>query len=133
MIRRLTLSLIFAVAASLTIGCGSGGGAVKVAGDVSFRGQPVDQGEIIFTTTDGQQSIATPIQNGKYELQVPTGAHQVRITAYRPVPGKVDRSNPGQETPVVEMYIPDQYNARTTLEARVDSPTNELHFPLGQG
>ena len=127
----LPITAAFAVLSLIaTVGCGSSGGPVTIAGDVSFKGQPIEKGEIIFTPTDGQQSVASTIENGRYEAQVPPGAHQVRISGYRDVPGKFDRSNPGEETPIVEMYIPDQYNARSKLEARVESSTDKLDFPL---
>lgn len=131
MIQRITAALAVLMLVAAT-GCG-GGGDVKVAGDVSFKGEPVPKGEIIFSPSDGGQSVAAAIENGRYEMQVPLGQHQVRITGYRDVPGKFDRSNPGQETPIVEMYIPDQYNAKTTLDASVDSSTDQLDFPLEQG
>lgn len=132
MLVKLAANLALLMLILALVGCGSSTGALKVAGAVSFKGQPVENGEIIFTTRDGQQSVATRIENGKYQAKVPAGAHQVRITAYREVPGKVDRSNPGQETPIIEMYIPEEYNARTKLEARVEAPTADLHFELGQ-
>ena len=119
-------ALLLLVAA---MGCGNGG-VVQVAGNVTYQGEPVPQGEIIFSPADGGQTVAAPIAAGRYEVQLPPGSHQVRISGYRDVPGKVDRSNPGQETPIIEMYIPDQYNARTTLDADVDSSTDELDFPL---
>ena len=130
MFQRISAAFLLLTLAAAT-GCGSGG-AVKLAGDVSFKGQPVENGEIIFTPTDGQQSIATPIENGRYQIEVPLGSHKVQISGYREVPGKFDRSNPGQEEPIVEMYIPDQYNARSTLEASVDGSTDKLDFALGQ-
>jgi len=128
MTNRITATLAACLIA-IAAGCGTDG-IVKVAGDVSFKGQPIEKGEIIFTSTDGKQSIASAIANGRYEAEVPPGSHKVQISAYRDVPGKVDRSNPGEEVPIVEMYIPSQYNARTSLEARIDSNTDQLNFPL---
>jgi len=122
-------AIVAACLIAIVAGCG-GGGLVKVAGNVSFQGQPVDNGEIIFTTSDDKQSVAAPIVNGRYEVQLSRGTHKVRISAYREVPGKVDRSNPGQETPVVEMYIPPQYNSKSTLEKQIDGSTDQLDFPL---
>lgn len=115
-------------------GCGERDGQVPVAGTVTFQGQPVPSGEIIFTPA-GQvaASVATKIEAGKYDLRLPEGRQQVRITAYREVPGKFDTSNPGEQTPMVEMYIPPQYNDQTTLEVTVDGVTKTHDFTLGGG
>jgi hypothetical protein len=132
-ISKQVLSLLAVVLCAL-VGCGSGNNAVKVTGAVSYDGQPVEKGEIIFTPADGSgQSAASKIENGEYQCQVPPGTHKVRITAYREVPGQMDRSNPGVEVPVVEMYIPDQYNASTTLEVTVDSSKAKHDFALAKG
>jgi hypothetical protein len=114
------------------VGCGARDGQIPVAGSVTFQGQPVVSGEIIFTpATEVAASVATRIEGGKYEIRVPEGRKQVRITAYREVPGKFDTSNPGEQTPMVEMYIPPQYNDKTTLEVTVDGSTNTHDFTLG--
>lgn len=114
------------------VGCGPSTGGIPVAGAVTFQGQPLPSGEIVFTPADGQQaSVAAKIENGKYSVQVPSGRSQVRITAYREVPGKVDLSNPGEQAPVVEMYIPPKYNDQTKLEVTVDRSNKSHDFALG--
>lgn len=128
-----TFAILLSLICLAAVGCGSAGEGVLVAGAVTYNGQPIDQGEIIFTPAESSKpSVAGQIAAGKYECQIPPGRNQVRITAYREVPGKVDRSNPGEESPVVEMYLPDQYNARSTLEVSVDQPNAALDFPLGK-
>jgi hypothetical protein len=114
------------------VGCEAGGGAVPVSGTVTFQGEPVKQGEIIFTPADGATpSVAEKIVDGKYALSVPKGRSQVKITGYRDT-GKVDTSNPGQETPIIEMYIPEEYNSKSTLEVTVEKADSDLNFPLGK-
>lgn len=131
-VSKLVLSLM-AVALFALAGCGASSNTIKVEGAVTFDGQPVEKGEIIFTpANDAGQSAASKIENGKYQCQVPPGTHKVRITAYREVPGQVDRSNPGVEVPVVEMYIPDQYNAKSTLEVTVNSSQAKHDFTLSK-
>lgn len=131
-LRSFLLALSIAAVSLTAGGCGNSSGSVHVTGVVTFQGQPVESGEIIFTPQeDGQPSAAGKIEQGKYECQVPAGPSSVRITAYRPVPGKFDTSNPGEKTPVVEMYIPAKYNDRTTLEVTVDRASPTLDFKLG--
>ena len=132
-----TLYFLCATAWALIVmaatGCGSSDGNIPVSGEVTFQGQPVPTGEIVFTPAGATAaSVAGKIENGKYECRVPEGRSQVRITAYREVPGKVDLSNPGEQAPVVEMYIPPQYNANTKLEVTVDGSTAQHDFPLGK-
>jgi hypothetical protein len=132
-----TISCLYVAAFGLIVmaatGCGSSDGNVPVSGEVTFQGQPVPAGEIVFTPSGATAaSVAGKIENGKYECRVPEGRSQVRITAYREVPGKVDLSNPGEQAPMVEMYIPPEYNANTKLEVTVGGSTAEHDFPLGK-
>jgi hypothetical protein len=120
-------------AACLAIaGCGTSEGGVQLSGAVTFQGQPVPTGEIVFTPTSGDQpSAAGKIEQGKFRCQVPTGPSIVRITAYREVPGKFDTSNPGETNPVIEMYIPPKYNSASQLEVTVDGSNPAVDFDLG--
>lgn len=130
-IHRLLLALTIAAVSLATAGCGGGSGDVGVTGTVTFQGQPVEAGEIVFTPKTGDQtSAAGKIVQGKYECQVPAGPSVVRITAYRNVPGKFDMSNPGEKTPVVEMYIPAKYNTQSTLEVTIDRSKSTQDFKL---
>jgi hypothetical protein len=63
------------VAACLTFaGCGSSEGGVQLSGAVTFQGQPVPAGEIVFTPKSGDQpSAAGKIEQGKFKCQVPAG------------------------------------------------------------
>jgi hypothetical protein len=133
MIRWNSLAAVVAAAVGIAaVGCGVSADGVKVAGEVTFQGQPVPAGEIVFTPASlDKQSVAGKIENGKYECRVPTGRSQVRITAYREVPGKVDTSNPGETAPLVEMYIPPEYNANSKLEVSVDASNTKHDFALG--
>ena len=111
-------------------GCGSSG-TVKVTGQVSFQNQPITEGEILFTPTDGKTgSVAAKIAQGKFTCEVPMGPQQVSVTAFREVPGKFDLSNPGQQNPLLEMYIPPQFNSKTELRAEISSASKELEFKL---
>lgn len=129
--KKVCIGALLLLAVALT-GCGQGGsGGVPVEGNVTFQDTAVDNGEIVFTPADGQTgSVATKITAGKYACEIPAGKSQVRITAYREVPGQFDHSNPGQPAPLIEMYIPDEYNARSTLEVTVDSAKKDLDFKL---
>ena len=125
-----------ALAACLALaaaGCGRGEGLelYPVSGTVTFNGEPVKDGRIQFKMAGpGGRSYSAPIADGTYELEAEAGEAAVEITASRIVPGKVDRSNPGSEEPVGEMYIPKKYNAATTLKANVKEGSNDIPFEL---
>jgi hypothetical protein len=114
-------------------GCGSRGVTlVRVSGTVTFDGEPVKTGEILFRAADGAvPSHAGPIVAGRYQARVSPGTKRVEIIATRP-PAKVveNPSGSGEPTPV-EMYVPDHYNARSMLTADVTAAgPNVFDFQL---
>ena len=106
----------------LSLGCSSGttGPAeYPVTGTVTLDGKPVESGRILFRKVgDGDRAYGGEITNGNYSFTSEPGKVKVEITASRIIPGKFDNSN-GTPEPVGEMYIPKQYNSKTTLEAEV--------------
>lgn len=130
---RLAISTSLSIGAPclFATGCGFDSKTVSVNGSVVYQEQPIASGEIIFTPADGQgASVAGKIEQGKYSCTVPTGENIVRVTAYREVPGKFDLSNPGQKNPLIEMYIPPQFNSQSQLRAEVKSDSRQLDFKL---
>jgi hypothetical protein len=111
-------------------GCGKRGPALyKVVGTVQWKGEPVEQGNIIFEPFDREtHPQAAKIVGGKYQLRIGAGKMKVQIFASREQPGKI---NPDMNTPVLEHYIPPEYNRRTTLEAEVlPQDDNNISFDL---
>lgn len=104
----------------------SGPKTVDVTGTVSLDGTPVDEGQIYFRADDGGATCSAPIREGKYECKVTPGAKKIEIIGYRIVPGKFEEVNPGEKTPVKEMYIPKQYNSKTTLTLSVGEDKDKM-------
>lgn len=129
---RLNAWLLLVALCLVTIGCGGGSDKQSVSGTVTFDGQPVPEGEIIFRPADNKgQSDAGRINDGKFSFQSTPGAKKVSITGMRDVPGKFDDSNPGSpKTPVRESFIPEKYNSRTELTAEVGAGSREFQFDL---
>jgi hypothetical protein len=102
-----------------------------VSGTVTFDGKPVESGRILFRKIgDGDRAYGGEITNGAYSFTSEAGKVKVEITASRLIPGKFDNSN-GTPEPVGEMYIPKQYNSKSTLEAEVKADgENTLPFEL---
>ncbi len=125
--RLLVLLVLFAVVP----GCGPGDGLAGLTGQVTFDGAPIPEGRIQFHMQSGdQKAFVAPIVDGRYDIRLEPGPAKVEIRASRPVPGKVDRSNPGEEAPMGEMYIPEKYNSRTELSVNVGNGTTESDFDL---
>ncbi|MGC4005699.1 MAG: DUF1559 domain-containing protein [Pirellulales bacterium] len=125
--------LAFGLAAlCFAVGCGSGDGRAmtKVAGRVTLAEQPIEDGRILFRRTDGaRKGYEGTIKNGDYTVECEQGDVTVEITAHRVVPGKFTTVN-GPPEPVMEMYIPEKYNAKTTLTQTVNDGTQAIDFKL---
>jgi hypothetical protein len=124
------------LATTMLSGCGGSSGldTHPVSGNVTFDGQPVQEGRIQFRAVGGdQRAFSGEIKNGLYVLEALAGKASVEIVASRLVPGKFDESNPGEKVPVGEMYIPARYNSQTELTADVTAGKNQIDFALTGG
>jgi hypothetical protein len=126
---RTQLSIAFVVLAALALqGCGdSGPKTYSVTGTVTFGGQPVEQGSIVFDPVDGLGTSAMGgIQNGSYTAEVPEGEKIVRISAVRTL---TEKDQYGEF--ITESYIPDKYGAESELRKTVKSgEDNKFDFAL---
>lgn len=116
------------------VGCGGGATGPDehvVSGEVTFKGEPVENGRILFRQTEGsQQAFSGEINKGAYSLKTAPGKMHIEITASRIIPGKFDNSN-GTPEPVGEMYIPAKYNSKSELTAEVVAgQKNKFDFAL---
>ena len=125
---------LLAASAVIFAGCGPSGPVThSVSGSVTFDGAPVTEGEIVFRDAAGQdKSYGGPISDGKYSFDSSPGSKKVEISAMRDVPGKMDTtSNPGEEVPMREQYIPAKYSgAESELTAEVPGSGDPIDFEL---
>ena len=123
----LSMLSLFAVLTGLA-GCGRTDGTYPVSGMVTFDGEALPEGDILFIPerTDLPRE-GGKIQNGKFSFQARLGKKRVEVRASRPDP-KVKGPN-GE--PMYVDYLPAAYNTHSTLTAEVtaDGP-NEFRFPL---
>ncbi len=102
-----------------------------VTGTVKFDGKAVETGSVLFRAVDGdQRGFGGAIRDGNYELKATAGKMKVQISATRIIPGKFQELNPGEKSPVGEMYIPERYNTKTELTAEVQAKKNSIDFDL---
>ena len=114
----------------LVAGCGSQGPKTyEVGGTVTWQDVLIARGDIIFEPVDGSIiPSAGKIVDGKYRMRVTAGWQRVQIHASREVPGKID---PVMHSPVREDFIPERYNAKTTLKVEVrEGGDNHWDFRL---
>ena len=116
---------------AMLVGCQDDGPATyPVAGSVTFAGQPVADGEIIFRAADGAQgSWAAKITAGEYSLKSTAGAKRVEISARRQIETAPAASGEGSIN--FQMYIPAKYNEKSQLTAAVTpAGPNTFDFAL---
>lgn len=120
----LTLLAVFAA------GCGRSDGMHAVTGRVTFDGQPVESGEIIFRSPDGSEgSAAGKITDGRYSLRSTPGLKRIEITARREI--ETPPAPSGEPAIGFESYIPEKYNRQSELTAEVaERGRNTFDFEL---
>ena len=144
--RAAPLSLLVLVAGGLVLaGCGgkSGPERAMVRGKVTFDDAPVEQGTIVLLPANSKgPSSGGPIQKGEFLLPAESGPvpgdYRVEIRATKQegtvtvagVAGATTGPSAGSTEPKIVMFIPDRYNTKSELTAKVAPGENELSFPL---
>lgn len=110
-------------------GCNRSGGAVKVHGRISYKGEPLKLASVTFFPAKGRPVAAAALQ-GEYTTELPPGEYTavVDVGVERPAGFK-----PGDPEPKPKVVLPDQYAARTTspLKATVKAGQSEpIDFDL---
>jgi hypothetical protein len=143
--------VLLVAACALLAGCGSGRPVTApVRGTVTFHGQPVTTGRIVFYPAEGRPAMGDVGPDGTYELRTfepgdgaILGPHVVTITATRttgpPMPSSFEEelagggaaAPPGADS-AVEWLVPEKYSQRSTtpLTAEVESGNNRIDFEL---
>jgi hypothetical protein len=129
--RRFVSLALLAILLSANAGCGPTGPKLyPVSGTVTWNGQPLPEGDIIFApASPGDLEDAGKIVAGKFAFQARPGAKKVKIMANRSE-GPVD---PQMGLAPRVQYIPPQYSSaeKTTLTAEVtENGKNEFEFSL---
>ena len=124
---RLLLTLLVLTTATLSAGCG-GDGKYPVSGTVTWNGEPIPNGHIIFTPDDAAIAPdAMQFTDGSFSFRASPGTKRVEIFADRPL-GEPD---PIMNVVAHEQYIPTRYNEETELAANVTAEgPNQFQFDL---
>lgn len=128
-------SIIALTIIPLVSGCNStvdGNGFFEIDGTVTWNGEPLDNGWIIFRAKDEtSRNVSSPIKDGGFSVKIQEGEKIVEVTAEREVSGKFTRGASGEEVPAKESYIPAKYNTNSELKVDIAYPPSEtLIFKL---
>ena len=116
--RVLLVTLVVCVA-----GCGGGLERIPISGEVTFNGQPIEQGQIRFMPKKGTEMPATvaKVTNGKYDTSasggVPVGEYDIWFYAYDT--RYPEASGPG--APGRPQLLPPKFNTRSEYEIAFES------------
>lgn len=113
---------LVACVAMLLSGCGGDDGPAMspVMGTVTFDGQPVKDGDILFVSDNPAfGSDAGKIVDGKFSLMAKHGKVKIKIMASRELAGPAKKGAMGEELKPTEQFIPPCYNDSTNLTADV--------------
>lgn len=119
------------------LGCGRGGPErYELSGAISYDGQPVENGDIIFSPLDSATGKASggPIVAGRYSIashEGPTaGKYRVEIIAMRPSGKKNAGEGTTPPADLMEQYIPSAYNDDSKFEVEIGDDKHNLDFSL---
>lgn len=114
-------------------GCGNGGAATaEVSGKVTYKGEPLGTGSVLFLNSLGQPASGTIGPGGQYRLRATLGSHKVGIESREPsVPDTRKTAKPGMGLPGKSL-IPEKFGQtdNSGLTADVKSGSNQLDFDL---
>ncbi len=122
-------------------GCGGSSGPQRgaISGIVSFDGEQVDQGSILFLPTGGTKgpSSGSVITDGRFSIPQAkgpvVGMYRVEVHWPRKTGKKREAGSPAPPGTMIDEVaeaIPPVFNTKSTLEQRVESGENEIVIEL---
>jgi hypothetical protein len=141
-LRAWAAAVTLAVAVGLLPGCGSAPTAT-VSGSVTYDGQPVGEGYVTFTPSDGKgKEAGGPIANGQYSLAgLQPGPKLVKVIAVKKVSFASTSAEMQQKAAVAQKAgnydglvdpadtIPDNAEGNNvTIEVKAGEQTRDLHL-----
>lgn len=129
MIQRFFIILFLAGLLLPHSGCGDGKPPkYSLSGTVTFNGQPIPDGSIMFQATDKRTAPDTAlIVDGKYTLKLPAGEKLVMVEASKFV-GPEDKTMGVRPR---DQYIPHKYNIESKLTMEVKPQDGNVYdLPL---
>lgn len=128
--RVFSMSLIICLVA--LSGCGGSDGKMEVKGTVSYGGQPIEDGVIVFMPPPNESGASESfiIKGGAFTGRLPEGKRNVQIHGFRLGTEPVVDSMTGESSLPKEQYVPGVYNVQTQLSVDVVADMTPLVFDL---
>jgi len=131
---RIAFGCAAVVAVAALAGCGRDGPArSEVSGRVTFKGQPVSKGKIVFLIANGPTAMGD-IKDGAYRIDhhggVPVGSGKVEIESFQDTDKLVHANPTGVKVYETKQVLPPKYNTKTELTIEITRGTSEKNFDL---
>jgi hypothetical protein len=125
------------VCAALLAGCAGSkptpAKRVKVSGNVTVEGKPLQTGRVVFDPSNGEPPTSLDVLDGYYEGLAVVGKNKVRISSFRKtsMKEKMKMDGPGYDELVEENILPPRYNTASEIVREVtEGQSNEFNFKL---
>ncbi len=114
----LASGVLAAVVAASAIGCGEVSSGVPIAGKVSYHGEPIAHGALMFFPARGRAISAATDAAGDYTVELAPGEYRVIVNTSVSLPRGWKEGDP---VPQQEIVLPTEFTirARTPLKATV--------------
>ena len=127
-------SLLAIVTLVIRCGCGNPSGRMPVSGTITFKGKPLEHGQISFRPTGGSHlSSGSAIEDGKFAIPgkkgLPVGKYIVQISSGDYELGA--KQNIGLRVPLpLPERIPVDWSGDSKHEIEIVDGENNLHFEI---
>ncbi|MGY8768910.1 MAG: hypothetical protein ACKVH8_10855 [Pirellulales bacterium] len=130
-IERIAQSILLLTLACF-LGCGGEPSLPSITGKVTFDGQPIEVGSIMFEPVDGKGTTeGGTIENGTYTVSVTSGSKKVRITSPKVVGQRKMYDTPDSEMiDITKELLPVHYNKKSNLTVTITEEDLEKNFDL---
>lgn len=114
------------------LGCRDAGPELHpVSGRVTYRGEPVPTGTVMFTPDTGPAATSTIGSDGRYALRAVAGRHAVAVIAQQRLPADFDPANLPADWKPPPSLVPAKYNRPSTSGLHVEvQPGESNHADL---
>ena len=111
---------------------GCGDGKASVQGAVTFDGQPVKAGSIVFVSTEPLVREGAPIVDGTFKTRVPPGTYKIELNAKRVTGTRKQKGFDGreEELELTGELFPERYNAKSELTEVIKPGNNTITLDL---
>ena len=133
-----TLTTIGVLITVVFVGCGGGPKTAPVTGKVTYRGQPLQFGSVMFQPEQGPVAKAQIESDGSFTLSTDgkpgavLGPHKVRVSCFESQSPNPPATPPGQEPTLGRSLIPQKYTnfAASGLEFTVTEDMEPVQIDL---